>query len=136
MMAEVFARLFHLTGDPAWRTRADAAIRRFTGDEERLMLMPTLLASADFLEDGAQVAVAGSADHPLARRLARAALAAPDPAITVLRAGSADALPADHVAYAKAAGPEGAAAYVCRRGTCSMPLADPVALTRDLRSRA
>jgi hypothetical protein len=71
------------------------------------------------------VVVAGQSDALLA-----VALAAPDPAVVVLR--GADGLAADHPAFGKIAGPEGAVAYVCRRNVCGLPIADPAALARAL----
>ena len=58
-LAEVFARLWHLTGDAAWRERAEALLRAFMGDADHLAQMPTLLAAADLLEAGATVVVVG-----------------------------------------------------------------------------
>ena len=75
MMAEVLSRLFHLTGDTRWRARADAALRAFSGQADQLSGMPTMLAAADLLEEGASVVIVG-AD---AAALAEAALSAPDP---------------------------------------------------------
>ncbi len=59
LLAEVFARLWHLTGDANWRTRCEALLRAFTGNPDQLAAMPTLLAAADLLEEGAAVVVAG-----------------------------------------------------------------------------
>ncbi len=58
LMAAVFARLFHLTGEPRWRARTEAALRAFTGHPEQLSGMPSLLAAADLLEEAACVVVA------------------------------------------------------------------------------
>ena len=86
LMAEVFARLYHLTDEAAWRESAERLIRAFAGaGPQELAQSPLLLASADMLERGGCVAVEGPLDDPLARALAQAALAAPDPALTVLR---------------------------------------------------
>ena len=60
MMAEVLARLFHLTGDPDWRARADAVLSAFAGQPDQLAGMPTLLAAADLLEEAASVVIAGA----------------------------------------------------------------------------
>ena len=136
LMAEVFARLHHLTGERLWRERAEAVIRAFTGNEDQLAAMPTLLAAVDLLEEGASVVIAGEPAHPLARALAGTALAAPDPAVALLRAASPDSLPAAHPAHGKCPGPRGAAAYVCRRNTCGLPVAEPGALAALLRERA
>jgi hypothetical protein len=136
MLAEVFARLWHLTGDPVWRTRAEALLRAFTGKPEQLAMMPSLLAAADLLEEAATVVIAGDPSHPLARSLTAAALAAPDPAVVVLRAPGTDALPAAHPAFGKSAGSDGAAAYVCRRSVCGLPIVDAAALSAALSARA
>jgi uncharacterized protein YyaL (SSP411 family) len=136
LMAEVFARLYHLTGDARWRRSAEGVIHAFSGAEEALSTMSTLLAAADFLEEGATVVIAGAPDHPLTQALTRTALAAPDPAVVVLRAPEPTTLPSQHPAYGKRAGPSGAAAYLCRRDTCGLPIDDVAALAAALRSRA
>ena len=135
MMAEVLARLYHLTGDPAWRVRAEAALRAYTAQPDQMTGMPTLLAAADLLEEAATVVIAGDADGAVGRALAQAALSAPDPAIVTLRAAGAPKLPADHPAFGKTAGPGSAAAYVCRRNVCGLPVTDPAHLAAALRSR-
>jgi uncharacterized protein len=136
VLAEVFARLWHLTGDAAWRGRCEALLRAFTGNPDQLVAMPTVLASADLLEEAASVVIAGDPSHPLAQTLAAAALGAADPAVVVLRAPSPGALPTDHPAFGKTAGPEGAAAYVCRRNVCGLPMVDGAALAASLAVRA
>jgi hypothetical protein len=59
LLAEVFARLWHLTGDTAWREHAEALLRAFMGNHDHLAQMPTLLAAADLLEAGTTVVVVG-----------------------------------------------------------------------------
>ena len=131
VMAEVLARLYHLTGDPAWRGRAEAVLTAFSGQPDQLSAMPTLLSAADLLEAGACVVVAGAP----AEALVQAALQSPDPAVAVIRAPLADTLPAGHPAYGKAAGPDGPVAYLCRGRVCGVPIADPAALSRTLLAR-
>ncbi len=134
MMAEVLGRLHHLTGDAAWRERAQRLIAAFAGAGDALGAMPGLLAAADLLEAGATVVVAGDPADPAAQALLQAALAHPDPAIVVTRAGPG--LGADHPARGK--GPVGGrpAAYVCRGGTCLPPVTDPAELSAALVRRA
>jgi uncharacterized protein YyaL (SSP411 family) len=134
-LAEVFARLWHLTGNSAWRERAEALLRAFTGKPDQLAAMPSLLTAADLLEEGATVVIAGDPQLPLAQTLAAVALGAVDPAVVVLHAPTPAALPPAHPAYGKSAGPEGAAAYVCRRSVCGLPLADAAALGAALSAR-
>ena len=125
LMAEMLARLHHLTGDPLWRERATSVLTAFGGLGDRLSACPTLLAAADLLEAGTVVVVAGEAETGAARALLRVALAAADPAVCVLRAASADALPPLHPAHGKSAPPGQAFAYVCRGGACGLPVRDP-----------
>jgi uncharacterized protein YyaL (SSP411 family) len=133
LMAEVFARLYHLTGTEDFRNRARAAIVAFGGLGDRLAACPTLLAAADLLEDGAVAVIAGAPDLSATRALLAVALGSPDPAVVVLRAPSADALPPAHPAHGKTAPPGHAVAYVCRGGVCGLPVATPAALARALR---
>ena len=134
IMAEVMAKLFHLTGDPAWHTRATAVLTAFAGEPDQLAGMPTLLAAADLLEEGASAVVAGAPGA--AEPLVKAALRAPDPAVVVLRVPEAGVLPPDHPAFGKTAPPGQAAAYVCRRNVCGLPVADAAALSSALATRA
>jgi len=60
----VFARLWHLTGDPVWRERAEALLCAFMGDADHLAQMPTLLSAADLLEAAATVVVVGRVGSP------------------------------------------------------------------------
>jgi hypothetical protein len=64
--------------------------------------------------------------------LGRAALAAPDPPICVLRAGEAGGLPPVHPAYGKAASAT-PAAFVCRAGVRGLPLREAAGLAAALR---
>jgi uncharacterized protein YyaL (SSP411 family) len=134
LMAEVLARLFHLTGDQVWRQRAEAMLAAFGGTAEALAGSPTLLAAADLLEAGTCVVIAGAPALPATAALWRTARCAPDPALCVLRAAEDGAVPPGHPAHGKAAPNGRAVAYVCRSGTCSPPLDDPAALAAELRA--
>jgi hypothetical protein len=140
VMAEVLARLYHLTGNDDWRVRADAVLTAFTGQPDQLTGMPTLLAAADLLAEAASVVVVGSSvarvqGGPVQAALVQAALRAPDPAVVVLRADHTDALPPGHPAFGKTAGANDAVAYLCRRAGCGLPIADPAALSQALCTR-
>ena len=131
VLAEVFARLWHLTGDAKWRERAEALLRAFTGNPDQFAAMPTLLAAADTLEEAATVVISGAPSDPLAS----VALAAPDPATVVLRAHDLAQLPPQHPAFGKPAATQGAVAYVCRRQVCGLPVSDAAALAASLAAR-
>ena len=123
LLAEVFARLFHLTGQDLWRLKTERLIGAFAGHEQALMAMPGLLGAADLLTGGASVVIAG--DSP---GLPAASLAAADPAVVVLQVRDPSLVPLGHPAHGKAAG-----AYVCRGGVCSLPVEEPLALAGLLR---
>jgi uncharacterized protein len=129
LLAEVLARLYHLTGEAIWRERSEALLRAFTGDPDQLAQMPALLGAADLLEEATTVVLAG--DGSVHEPLAATALAAPDPAVMVLRVTATDTLALNHPAYGKSGG----GAYVCRHGVCSLPVADPGQLADMLHTR-
>jgi len=135
VMADVYARLFHLTGDAVWRERTEGVLRAFAAEPDRLAGMPGLLSAADLLEESACVVVVGDPTDQRAHALTAAALGAADPAVAVLRASGADALPAGHPAFGK--GPVGdlPAAYVCRRNVCGLPVTDAATLRAQLARR-
>jgi uncharacterized protein YyaL (SSP411 family) len=129
LMAEVYARLYHLTGVEDHRARAEAVLAAFGARPELLGASPVLLAAADTLANAACVVITGGADA-----LAAAALAHPDPAVVVLRVDDPQSLGAAHPGYGKTAA--GAAAYVCQAQTCAPPVADIAGLRRNLRALA
>jgi uncharacterized protein YyaL (SSP411 family) len=118
--AQNLVRLAVLAGDGAWRERAD---RLFDGilplAAENLFGHASLLNALDLRLRAAEIVIAGTNTE----ELVRAALALPFLDRIVLRAPSADALPAAHPARDKiAAAPAGGAAFVCVGETCSLPV--------------
>ncbi len=118
LMAENYALLHALTAAPELREKAEALLAAFSGGADRLTGSPLLLAAADLLENTACVVVT-----PGAAALAHAALAAPDPAVAVLRIPADASLPPGHPAHGKTA--TGPAAFICRGGVCSLPVTTP-----------
>ena len=131
IMAEVLARLYHLTGNTAWRDQARNVLTAFSGQPDQLAGMPTLLAAADLLEAAATVVIAG----PDVSDFEQAALTSPDPAVVVLRAAGTDDLPAAHPAHGKVDFGSETVAFVCRGSVCGLPITDPAALSKAVSSR-
>ena len=121
-------RLALLSGDDAWREKADRLIEGVLGAAgENLIGHSALLNAVDLRLRGAQIVITGSQER--ATTLVGAAHRLPTLNRIILRAPDADALPASHPARDKiAAAPEGAA-FVCVGETCSLPATDAQALT-------
>jgi uncharacterized protein len=132
LMAEVLAKLFHLTGETHFRDRADTLLRAFSGSPARYAAMPGLLQASDSLENATAVVVSGPAGGAT-NRLHAVALKSPDPSLTVLRLGDATTPDAAHPAYAALSAlrtdPQ---AFLCRGGVCGLPIQSGAALAAAL----
>ena len=124
LIAEVFARLWHLTGEERRREQCARLIRAFAGQREQLAASPLLLAAADLLDRSRLVVVAGTGGEALIQ----AALKAPDPATCVLITPDGADWPEGAPGHGKTAVRGVAAAYVCRGSACSLPATDAGAL--------
>jgi uncharacterized protein len=130
LMAEVLARLHHLTGEARWRRDCERLIRAFSGERDRLTHAPLLLAAADFLERAGVIVVAGESGGPRGEALITVALAAPDPATCLLRTFDGSDWPEDSPGHGRAPVAGAPAAYLCRGSACSLPVTTPDALRR------
>ncbi len=126
LLLEVFAKLWHLTGEDRWRAAADGLIGAFAGAPEGIGGSPLLLMGADMLERGGAIVIDGPHDHPQAEALAAAALRASDPSLAVLRLDRRLWPTGSPRPGLPPAG--GSAAMLCRGQTCSLPVATPEAL--------
>ena len=134
-MVEVLARLFHHTGNLAYRKRADDIIRLFSDDNpQSLISSPNLLSAYELLETATQVIIVGPVDDPLLGDLRRTAFQAPASRKVVTILPSAHNLAADHPAHGKDQVDGKATAYVCIGMTCSLPVTDAAALKQHLSS--
>ncbi len=126
LAAQNLVRLATLTGDATWRDKAD---RLFDGvlaqAADNLLSHAALLNALDLRLNAAEIVVIG----PEHERFAQAALKLPFLNRIVLRAPSANELPAQHPAQAKLAAGTGSAAFVCVGQTCSLPVTDPDKIT-------
>ncbi len=131
LMAENYARLYHLTGEASFRDKAAAVLSAFGGRQDRLPAFPVLLAAADLLENAACIVITGESG-PM--ELRHAALAAPDPAAVVLAVTTGAELPANHPAHGKSS--SSPAAFICRASVCAPPVSTAAELRANLRQIA
>ncbi len=134
MLAAASARLWLLTGEDTWRTRAEGIVSAFAGEIERNFFpLATLLNAGETLQRAVQVVVAGAPDDDDdARALADAAWQSPEPDLVIQRVAPGQALPDSHPAAGKGPVDGKAAAYVCVGATCSLPVTDPAALVERI----
>ncbi|WP_119680454.1 thioredoxin domain-containing protein [Indioceanicola profundi] len=133
-MLGVLARLWYLTGDQAYRDRADALVTAFSGELARNFFpLTNYLNNLDLLEQAVQVVVAGDPDAPDTQDLLRAAVSVSQPNLVLTPIGPGTALPDGHPAAGKGPVDEAAAAYVCREMSCSLPVTEPEALREKIR---
>ncbi len=135
LMAENYARLFHITGYAEWAERAQRIVSAYSGAGDALGAMPTLMGAASLLRNGISIVVHGAEDDPAYQALLKAARTHPNPMAVVL--ATPEAISANHPAYAKIGkGGTKAAAYVCRDQTCLPPIHDEAGLRAALAPRS
>jgi uncharacterized protein YyaL (SSP411 family) len=131
--AQNLVRLAGFAGQHAWRDQVD---RLFDGTlpiaAENLFMHVALLNALDLRLRAAEIVIAGTGAR--ADALTAAALALPFLDRMVIRAPSADALPAAHPAAAKLAAVHEPAAFICVGETCSLPVTTPDAIAATVRS--
>ena len=131
-MADVLARLYLITGDDAFRSRAEDVINAFPAESANAVAnMPTLLNAFELLSEGAQVVVAGMNGN--CAPLIRAVFSSPSTLHVLIRTDGENNHGASHPAYGKTTVDGKAAAYVCRAGTCSPPVINEDALIAQLK---
>jgi len=130
-MAEVLARLHHLTGKDAYRAHAEELFRALAPQRTELLInAPGLACAFEYLERPTLIVVAGEGRG--ADDLLRAAFALPASAKIVRRVADGRTLPASHPAHGKGPVDGKPAAYVCVGKTCGLPVTDPGALGQAL----
>ncbi len=141
VMLDVLARLFYLTGEAAYLTRAEKLIRAMTPTDPRASFYSlTLLSGYDILTRAVQVVIVKTGDQTKdpdqSSLMRKAALKSParNLVLTVLADGTA--LPASHPASGKTAVDSTCTAYVCVGTTCGLPITSVDALTAALREVA
>jgi uncharacterized protein len=129
----VLTRLAILTGEDAYRRRAEAIIETFSGETGRNFFpLATLLNNAELLEKPLQIVVVGENDDSAFKSLLRAVYNASLPTRVVLGLSPGASLPLGHPAFGKGLVAGKAAAYVCEGPVCSLPVTDPETLLETL----
>lgn len=122
LAADNLVRLAVLTGDDQWRARADRLLEGVLAVAgQNLFGHVASLNALDFRLRAAEIVCTG----PDADAFAREALKLPHLSRIVLRAPSAEALPASHPAQEKVKAVQGSAAFVCVGERCSLPVTEP-----------
>src|SRR5271155_2138778 len=132
-LVEVLTRLAILTGEEAYRRRAEAIVETFSGEVARNFFpLATLLNNVELLEKPLQIVVVGECKDPVFRSLLHSAynISLPNRIVLILPPGAS--LPADHPASGKGLVDGNPAAYVCDGPVCSLPVTDPESLLETL----
>jgi uncharacterized protein len=129
--AQNLIRLAFLSGQDAWRQQAD---RLFDGllplANENAFMHLALLNALDLRLRAAEIVIVGVG--PQADALATTALKLPFLDRIVLRAHTADALPAAHPARTQVEAVSGPAAFICVAEACSLPVTRPEEIAKTL----
>ena len=129
VMAEVLARLYHLTGDDDYRSRCESLIAAFSGEAAKNSYhYVTLINAAQFLAEATQMIFIGDLDDPETLNLMAVLNRVSVPTRVVSVISSSDELSPGHPAAGKSRIDGRATAYICHGPVCSAPLTDPQAL--------
>jgi uncharacterized protein YyaL (SSP411 family) len=132
-MVGVLTRLALLTGDDAYRRRAEEIIAAFAGEVARNFFpLATLINNAELAMKPLQIVLVGAPDDPAFAALRRAVYQVSLPNQVVLEVAPGEALPEGHPAHGKGLVGGRPAAYVCDGPVCSLPITEPQALVDNL----
>jgi hypothetical protein len=133
----VLARLALLTGEEAYRRRAEAIVETFSGEVARNFFpLATFLNNTEFLARPLQIVLVGERGTPAFDALWRAVYGVSLTTRVVVALSPGSSLPTDHPAFGKGLVNGKPAAYVCVGPVCSLPVTDPRVLTDRLTTTA
>ena len=126
VMLEVLARLFILTGEAAYETRAKNLIDVLCPVDARSIInQPSLGLGFDILVSAPQVIIAVPVDVNIKENAIFKMVLATAPASYVVSVVTPDTvLPTGHPAFGKSSIDGKATTYVCRNQTCTLPITD------------
>src|SRR5262249_45192951 len=129
----VLCRLAMLTGEEAYRRRAEAILTTFSGELGRNFFpLATLPNNVEFLTKPLQPLLVGESGTPEFEALRHAVYSVSLPNRVVFSLSPERPLPADHPASGKGLVDGKPAAYVCEGPVCSLPIIDPRTLLETL----
>ncbi len=132
-IVEVLARLYYLTGEEAYRARAEDTAKAFSGElEGNFAPLAALVNSSEILDHAVQVVITGPRADDDTRDLLACVRRVSIPNLVLSVIDQDTALPASHPASRKGAVDGKATAYVCVGPTCSLPMTDGDALAAAL----
>ncbi|MFN3230641.1 MAG: thioredoxin domain-containing protein [Alphaproteobacteria bacterium] len=132
-MMEVLARLYFVTGDQAYRDRAEELAMSFSAAaSQQAPSHSTLICGMDYLLHADQIAIIGNREDEDVQALLDVVYTTSLPNQSLQVIGTDEVLGAHHPAYGKAQMDGKATAYVCRGTVCSLPITDPNALREQL----
>jgi uncharacterized protein len=135
-MVGVLARLYYLTGDEAYRTRAEQTVATFAGESARQIYgYATLVNSNELLQRAVQIVIRGTRGEAETDALIRAVIGVGLPNRILHVVPPEQELDQRHPVAGKSALDGHATAYVCEGPVCSLPITDPAALAADLAGR-
>jgi len=136
MLVTIFAKLYFITGNDAYRVRADRIVAAFSGElQQNFFPLSTLLNGAEFLQSATQIVLAGEAGAADTGALEAVIRAMSLPNRLLIRKPPGTALPDTHPAAGKDMQDGKATAYVCHGMTCTPPITEPEALKTELSVR-
>jgi hypothetical protein len=136
VLVSVLVKLYWLTGNTQYQSRAEEIVTAFSGEMERNFFpYSTLIDGAMLLQSGLQIVLVGTSGDPALDALQQAARNVPlaDRLITVIEPGID--LPPNHPASGKGLVDGRPAAYICVGPVCSLPLVTPEAITAHLKAQ-
>ncbi len=132
-MVENLARLYYLTGDATYRTKAETVVDIFARlPPQHYINMPGVLNGFELLAAAVQLVVIGDANDPARAGLVQAAVRAGHPNLVATQIVARAVLPAGHPAFGKTMVADVATAYVCKGQSCGLPVTDAAALAAQL----
>lgn len=133
IMVQNLARLYALTGDQRYQTRAETTLACFGGRlRDQFPSMPGLLLGAEMLQNTVQIVILASIGSAELYAMRRAVFATYLPNRTLTILGDEHDLPQNHPAFGKTRINGKATAYICRGPVCSAPITDIDALAKYL----